>query len=73
MNSEIKTEDEVVEIESTRGAGLWEEYIESYLIGLIEDEVKKGNRLTTTLTKPAWKFIRHKIKEKTTKEYSQEL
>ncbi|KAL2936992.1 L10-interacting MYB domain-containing protein, partial [Bienertia sinuspersici] len=72
VNSEIKTEDEVVEIESTRGAGVCDEYIESYLIGLIEDEVKKGNRPTTTLTKPTWKFIRQKLKEKTTKEYSQE-
>ncbi|KAL2900379.1 L10-interacting MYB domain-containing protein [Bienertia sinuspersici] len=72
MNIEIKSEDEVVEIESTGGVGVWNECIETYFIGLIEDEVKKGNRPTTTLTKPAWKFIRQKLKEKTKKDYSQD-
>ncbi|KAL2926490.1 L10-interacting MYB domain-containing protein [Bienertia sinuspersici] len=72
MNIEIKSEDEVVEIESTGGVGVWNECIEAYFIGLIEDEVKKGNRPTTTLTKPAWKFIRQKLKEKTKKDYSQD-
>ncbi|KAL2933926.1 L10-interacting MYB domain-containing protein [Bienertia sinuspersici] len=72
LNIEIKSEDEVVEIESTGGIGVWTEAIESYFIGLIEDEVKKGNRPTTTLTKPAWKFIKQKLKEKSGKDYSQD-
>ncbi|KAL2927674.1 L10-interacting MYB domain-containing protein [Bienertia sinuspersici] len=72
LNIEIKSEDEVVEIESTRGIGVWTEAIESYFIGLIEDEVKKGNIPTTTLTKPAWKFIKQKLKEKSGKDCSQD-
>ncbi|KAL2930437.1 L10-interacting MYB domain-containing protein [Bienertia sinuspersici] len=71
-NIEIKSEDEVVAIEPNGGVGVWNESIESYLICLIEDEVKKGNRPTTTLTKPAWKFVRQKLKEKTNKDYSQD-
>ncbi|KAL2939251.1 L10-interacting MYB domain-containing protein, partial [Bienertia sinuspersici] len=54
------------------GVGVWNECIETYFIGLIEDEVKKGNRPTTTLIKPSWKFIRQKLKEMTKKDYSQD-
>ncbi|KAL2904215.1 L10-interacting MYB domain-containing protein [Bienertia sinuspersici] len=72
MNNDIKCEDEVVEIESMGGVGVWNENIESYLISLIEEEVKRGNRPTTTLTKQAWRTVKQKLKEKTKKEYSQE-
>ncbi|KAL2934587.1 L10-interacting MYB domain-containing protein, partial [Bienertia sinuspersici] len=68
----IKSEDEVVAIEPKRGIGVWNKSIESYLICLIEDEVKKGNRPTTTLTKPAWMFVRQNLKEKTNKDNSQD-
>ncbi|KAL2892985.1 L10-interacting MYB domain-containing protein [Bienertia sinuspersici] len=71
-NNEIKSEGEGVAIEPSEGVGIWNESIETYLIGLIEDEVRKGNKPTTTLTKPASKFIRHKLKEKTNKDYSQD-
>lgn len=38
----------------------------------MEEEVKKGNRQTTTLTKLAWKHIREALKAKFGKEYSME-
>ncbi|KAL2938004.1 L10-interacting MYB domain-containing protein [Bienertia sinuspersici] len=65
MNNDIKCEDDVVEIESMRGVGVWNENIESYLISLMEEEVKRGNRPTTTLIKQAWRTVKQKLKEKT--------
>ncbi|XP_021863590.2 uncharacterized protein [Spinacia oleracea] len=34
--------------------------------------VKRGNRPTTTLTKPAWKTVKQRLKEESKKDYSQE-
>ncbi|KNA16172.1 hypothetical protein SOVF_091330, partial [Spinacia oleracea] len=70
--NEVKCEDDVVEIDAIGGVGVWNENIESYLISLIEEEVKKGNRPTTTLTKSAWKTVKQNLKEKSKKDYSQE-
>lgn len=67
-----ESEDDVVELEPTGGVGVWNDAIESYFIELIEDEVKKGNRPTTTLTKPAWNFVKQKLKERTKKDYNQD-
>lgn len=72
LNNEAMGDDDVVEVESIGGPGVWNDNIESFLISLIEDEVKKWYRPTTTLTKPAWRFIKEKLKEKTKKDYSEE-
>ncbi|KAL2900283.1 L10-interacting MYB domain-containing protein [Bienertia sinuspersici] len=64
INIEIKSEDEVVEIESTGGVRVWNECIETYFIGLIEDEVKKGIDQQPLLP--------NQLGKKTKKDYSQD-
>lgn len=41
LNNEAMGDDDVVEVESIGGPGVWNDNIESFLISLIEDEVKK--------------------------------
>ena len=61
----------MIEITVTK-KDIWAQNIESHFITLMEEEVKKGNRQTTTLTKSAWKHIREALKAKFGKEYSME-
>ncbi|KAL2921008.1 ATP-dependent Clp protease ATP-binding subunit ClpX [Bienertia sinuspersici] len=61
MNIEIKDEDEVVEIESTGGVGVWNECIEAYFIGMIEDEGIDQQPL-----------LPNQLGKKTKKDYSQD-
>ncbi|XP_057445119.1 L10-interacting MYB domain-containing protein-like isoform X3 [Lotus japonicus] len=49
---------------------IWPPNIESYFIGLMEEEVKKGNRQTTTLTRDAWRRIKEEMKIQFGKEYT---
>lgn len=49
---------------------VWSSNVESYFITLMEEEVKKGNRRTTTLTKGAWRYIREELKRKFDREYT---
>ncbi|ONK56923.1 uncharacterized protein A4U43_C10F14710 [Asparagus officinalis] len=64
--------EEVVEITPSQGAGTWPEEIELYFIDLMKEEVKKGNRHTTTFTRTSWKFIEDELKKKSGKEYPHE-
>ncbi|KAK7251974.1 hypothetical protein RIF29_35615 [Crotalaria pallida] len=61
--------DEGVEITGTK-KDIWPATVESYFIGLMEEEVKKGNRQTTTLTKAAWRHIKEELKRSFRKEYT---
>ncbi|XP_057440266.1 uncharacterized protein LOC130732176 [Lotus japonicus] len=61
--------DEVVEVTRCR-KDIWPPNIESYFIGLMEEEVKKGNRQSTTLTRDAWRRIREEMKIQFGKEYT---
>jgi len=44
--------DDMVEIPHTK-KDIWSQNVESHFITLMEEEVKKGNRQTTTLTRLA--------------------
>ncbi|KAL2902387.1 hypothetical protein RDABS01_027469, partial [Bienertia sinuspersici] len=57
-NNEIKSEDEVVAIEPNGGVGVWNESIETYLIGLIEDkhELKEKTNKGYSQDQPAKTF-----------------
>ncbi|CAN1237177.1 L10-interacting MYB domain-containing protein [Linum grandiflorum] len=53
------------------GKDVWPEIVELFLIDLMVEEVKKGNRTTTTFSKSGWSNIRKSLNEKfTTKEYA---
>ncbi|KAL6532314.1 hypothetical protein OROGR_014284 [Orobanche gracilis] len=61
--------DEVVEITGPK-KDIWPQNIESCFIGLMDEEVKKGNRQTTTLTRDAWRRIKEELKTQFGKEYT---
>ncbi|KAI4351057.1 hypothetical protein L6164_005444 [Bauhinia variegata] len=61
--------DEVVEVTGSK-KDIWPPNVESYFIDLMEEEVRKGNRQTTTLTKAAWRHINIELKRKFGKEYT---
>lgn len=48
--------DDVVEISTTKK--IWPQNIGSHFITLLEEEVKKGNKQTTTLTRSSWSHIK---------------
>ena len=52
-------DDEVVEVDG----GIWARQFEELFINLLEEEVKRGNRKTTTLTKQAWNRIREEMRK----------
>jgi len=52
--------DNVVEIPQTK-KDVWPQNVESHFITLMEEEVKKGNRQTTTLTRLAWQHIKEEM------------
>ncbi|ONK67958.1 uncharacterized protein A4U43_C05F5620 [Asparagus officinalis] len=70
MSSENRDVNEVVEISPSQGVGFWSENVELYFIDLMVEEVKKGNRHTTTFTRSSWKFMEHELKKKTGREYT---
>ncbi|XP_038723795.1 L10-interacting MYB domain-containing protein-like isoform X2 [Tripterygium wilfordii] len=49
---------------------VWSKQIENYLIELMVEEVKKGNRTTTTFSKSGWKAIKEGLKAKFDKDYN---
>ena len=50
--------DEDVEIDGLRSEGPWSEKSETMFVDLMDEEVAKGNRPTTTFTKTSWNYIR---------------
>ena len=59
-------DDEVVEIEGEGKNGApWPEKNLSIFIGLMEEEVKKNNRPTTTFTKIFWAYMKEQMKKET--------
>ena len=54
-------DDEVLEVDEA--GGVWPKPMESFFICLMEEEVKKGNRQTTTFSKNAWKTIKEELKK----------
>ncbi|KAL5135098.1 hypothetical protein HKD37_03G008088 [Glycine soja] len=54
--------DDVVEIPHTK-KDTWPQNVESHFITLMEEEVKKGIRQTTTLTRSAWQHIKKEMKK----------
>ncbi|KAH7661163.1 Cytochrome c/b562 domain-containing protein [Dioscorea alata] len=58
---ESEGEDNEVQVVSKDESKIWSTEREKILIELMEEEVKKGNRPTTTFTKEAWKTIRSEL------------
>lgn len=55
---------------NVRGDKVWSKENEEKLITLLEEEIMKRNRPTTTLTKEAWKNVRTKLNESVEKKYT---
>ncbi|CAN1242969.1 hypothetical protein LINPERPRIM_LOCUS5524 [Linum perenne] len=53
--------DDCVEID---GKDVWPEAVELELISLMVEEVRKGNRTTTTFSKTGWKTIQKGLQDK---------
>ena len=58
---EYSVENDIVDVGGNDDANVWTLKHEEIFINLMEEEVLKGNRCTTTFTKPAWKRIREKL------------
>ena len=52
------------------GKDVWTDTVEMYLISLMIEEVKKGNKTTTTFSRKGWNTIREQLKAKFGKDYS---
>uniref|UniRef100_A0A9I9ELQ0 Myb/SANT-like domain-containing protein n=1 Tax=Cucumis melo TaxID=3656 RepID=A0A9I9ELQ0_CUCME len=53
--------DEIVEIDGSRSEGSWSDNNEALFVDLIDEEVAKGNRPTTTFTKNSWNYMRSQL------------
>lgn len=56
-------DDKIDDVKELQDDKLWYEENEEKLINLLEEEVLKGNRPTTTLTKEAWRNVGIKLNE----------
>lgn len=61
--------DDMVEIIATK-KDIWPQNVESHFIALLGEELKKGNRHTTTLTRVVRKDIMEELKTKFGTEYT---
>lgn len=64
--------EDVNQIDVSRFDGPWSFKNETIFINLMEDEVAKGNRPTTTFTKTSWTYIKEQLYVKTGYAYSHE-
>ncbi|XP_008443406.2 uncharacterized protein LOC103487000 isoform X1 [Cucumis melo] len=64
--------EDVHQIDVSRFDGPWSFKNETIFINLMEDEVAKGNRPTTTFTKTSWTYIKEQLYVKTGYAYSHE-
>uniref|UniRef100_A0A9I9EA29 Myb/SANT-like domain-containing protein n=1 Tax=Cucumis melo TaxID=3656 RepID=A0A9I9EA29_CUCME len=53
--------DDVVEIDELKGEGPWSNKSETLFVDLMDEEVAKGNRPTTTFTKTSWNYMRSQL------------
>uniref|UniRef100_A0A9I9EKF7 Myb/SANT-like domain-containing protein n=2 Tax=Cucumis melo TaxID=3656 RepID=A0A9I9EKF7_CUCME len=56
---------DVVEIDGLKGEGPWSNKSEALFVDLINEEVAKGNRPTTTFTKISWNYMRSQLNAST--------
>uniref|UniRef100_A0A9I9E8K2 Myb/SANT-like domain-containing protein n=1 Tax=Cucumis melo TaxID=3656 RepID=A0A9I9E8K2_CUCME len=61
---------DVVEIDGLKGEGPWSNKSEALFVDLMDEEVAKGNRLTTTFTKTSWNYMRSQLNASTRFNYS---
>ena len=63
-------ENEVLIIENNDEASVWTQRHEEIFIELMEEEVLKGNKNTTTFTKKSWKYIKDELCARAKRNYS---
>ncbi|OMO51148.1 hypothetical protein CCACVL1_29981 [Corchorus capsularis] len=67
----IENGDDEVQVVSTDDSKIWSIEKEKIFIELMEEEVKKGNRPTTTFNKEAWKTIRIELSKQAKFNYTE--
>ena len=70
----IDNDDDVIEVQKDdiKNDGPWNLKSESVFIDLMDEEVTKQNKPTTTFTKKSWAFMREQLKEKFGYDYTLE-
>ncbi|XP_062083372.1 L10-interacting MYB domain-containing protein-like [Humulus lupulus] len=63
-------DNEVLIIENNDEASVWTQKHEEIFIELMEEEVLKGNKNTTTFTKQSWKYIKEELCARAKRNYS---
>ncbi|XP_062085697.1 L10-interacting MYB domain-containing protein-like [Humulus lupulus] len=63
-------DNEVLIIENNDEASVWTQRHEEIFIELMEEEVLKGNKKTTTFTKQSWKYIKEELCARARRNYS---
>ncbi|XP_062119210.1 L10-interacting MYB domain-containing protein-like [Humulus lupulus] len=63
-------DNEVLIVENNDEASVWTQRHEEIFIELMEEEVLKGNKNTTTFTKQSWKYIKEELCARAKKNYS---
>ncbi|XP_062089184.1 L10-interacting MYB domain-containing protein-like [Humulus lupulus] len=63
-------DNEVLIIENNDEASIWTQKHEEIFIELMEEEVLKGNKNTTTFTKQSWKYIKEELCARAKRKYS---
>ncbi|PON92353.1 Myb/SANT-like domain containing protein, partial [Trema orientale] len=66
----VDIDNDVHKIDNNDEASIWTQRHKEIFIDLMEEEVIKGNRSTTTFSKPSWKYIREELCAQTKKGYS---
>uniref|UniRef100_A0A9I9EIN4 Myb/SANT-like domain-containing protein n=1 Tax=Cucumis melo TaxID=3656 RepID=A0A9I9EIN4_CUCME len=59
-----------VDIDGLKGERLWSNKSEALFVDLMDEEVAKGNRPTTTFTKTSWNYMRSELNANTGYNYS---
>ncbi|XP_050938834.1 L10-interacting MYB domain-containing protein-like [Cucumis melo] len=62
--------DDVVEIDGLKGEEPWSNKSKALFVVLMDEEVVKGNRPTTTFTKTSWNYMRSQLNASTGYNYS---
>uniref|UniRef100_A0A9I9EHF1 Myb/SANT-like domain-containing protein n=1 Tax=Cucumis melo TaxID=3656 RepID=A0A9I9EHF1_CUCME len=57
--------DDIVEIDGLKSEGPWSNKSEAFFVDLMDEEVAKGNRLTTTFTKTSWNYMKSQLNAST--------
>ncbi|WOL07279.1 L10-interacting MYB domain-containing protein [Canna indica] len=72
MGSDLQGEENDIDIVEDGGfnVSVWPDEIEERLIVIMEAEVSKGNRTSTTFSKPAWRAIEETLNAQTKRNYT---